>query len=164
MPQPPAAFPGAERLSSEIRLLASIVALVRERVNERLNSALNVANPLPEPVAEGASDDMSEAGDGIVTTEDEIAGFRIVQAIAARHVDPRRVVIRDSKSYCAILLDDNNRKTLARLHFNSPTTRYIGTFVGKAETRHLVSALTDLYKLEDQIVARITELDSGAGE
>ena len=67
-------------------------------------------------------------------------------------------MIRDSKSYCAILLDDNNRKTLARLHFNSPTTRYVGTFTDKDETRHAVAALIDIYKLEDQILARIKEL------
>lgn len=70
-------------------------------------------------------------------------------------------MIRDSKSHCAVLLDDNNRKTLARLHFNSPTTRYVGTFTGKAETRQPVSALTDLYKLEPAIVARIAELEAG---
>lgn len=137
---------------------AAIAALVRDRVNERLTSALHVANPEPVTIEEGGTDDPSE-GDGVITTEDEIGGFRIVQAIAARHVDPNRVVIRDSKSYCAILLDDNNRKTLARLHFNSPTTRYVGTFAGKLETRHAVSALTDLYKLEDALVGRIRELE-----
>ena len=142
-------------------LSASVAALVRDRVNERLTSALNVANPTVVDLPEGGSDDMSVAEDGVVTTDDEIAGFRIVQAIAARHVDPKRIVIRDSKSYCAILLDDNNRKSLARLHFNSPTTRYVGTFAGKAETRHPVSALTDLYKLEGEIVARLQELEAG---
>lgn len=138
-------------------LALSIASLIREKVNDRLTSALNVANPSPVPIPQGQSDDMS-AGDGVNTTDDEINGFRIVQAIAARHVDPRRVVIRDSKSYCAILLDDNNRKTLARLHFNSPTTRYLGTFIDKEETRHAVSALTDIYKFEDRIIGRITEL------
>ena len=141
-------------------LAQAIAAYVRDKVNERINSALAVANPAPEPIEEGASDDPSQA-DGIVTTEDEISGFRIVQAIAARHVDPNRVVIRDSLSYCAVLLDDNNRKPIARLHFNSPTTRYVGTFVGKTETRQRVSTLTDLYKLEPAIVARLTELEGG---
>ncbi len=142
------------------QLIAAVIAqLIRDRVNDRLTSALHVANPEPTTIEEGRSDDPSE-GEGVITTEDEIGGFRIVQAIAARHVSPDRVVIRDSKSYCAILLDDNNRKTLVRLHFNSPTTRYVGTFVGKAETRHQVTALTDLYKLEKEIVARITELDA----
>lgn len=138
-------------------LALSIASLIRDKVNDRLTSALNVANPSPLPIEQGKSDDMS-VGDGVITTDDEIGGFRIVQAIAARLVDPKRVVIRDSKSYCAILLDDNNRKTLARLHFNSPTTRYFGTFVDKDETRHPVSALTDIYKLENLIIARINEL------
>ena len=141
-------------------LTASIAGLIRDRVNDRLTNALNVANPAGEMIANGESDDMSEIEGGIITSEDEIAGFRIVQAIAARHVDPKRVVIRDSKSYCAILLDDNNRKTLARLHFNSATTRYVGTFVDKDETRHPVTAVTDIYKLEAPIVARIQELSA----
>ncbi|WP_066545502.1 MULTISPECIES: type I restriction endonuclease [unclassified Sphingomonas] len=144
-------------------LAATIAAIIRDRVNDRLTSALNVANPAGEVIAEGISDDMSE-GDGVITTDDEISGFRIVQAIAMRHVDPKRVVIRDSKSYCAILLDDNNRKTIARLHFNSPTTRYVGTFVGKTETRHAVAALTDIYQLEPYIAARLKELDGSDGE
>ncbi|QDZ08242.1 hypothetical protein FPZ24_12765 [Sphingomonas panacisoli] len=135
----------------------SIASLIRDKVNDRLTSALNVANPSPQPIEAGQSDDPS-IGDGVITSEEEIAGFRIIQAIAARHVDPSRVVIRDSKSYCAILLDDNNRKTLARLHFNSPTTRYVGTFTDKDETRHAVTAPIDIYKLEDQILARIKEL------
>lgn len=138
-----------------------IAAIIRDRVNERLTSALNVANPSPEPIEDGASDDMSEGG-GIITTDDEIAGFRIVQAIAARHIDPKRIVIRDSKSYCAVLLDDNNRKTLVRLHFNSPTTRYVGTFSGKTETRIPVQALTDIYKLESAIVERISEIEGAS--
>lgn len=142
-------------------ITASIAHLIRDRVNERLTSALHVANPEPAVLEEGRSDDMSVADDGVITTEDELGGFRIVQAIAARHVDPKRIVTRDSKSYCAVLLDDNNRKTLARLHFNSPTTRYVDTFAGKEETRHPVTELTDIYKLEPQITARLQELSAG---
>jgi hypothetical protein len=154
-------FTAALRDQIQPIIVSSIAGFVRDRVNERLTSALNVANPDVAPLPDGSSDTPADLEEGIITTEDEIAGFRIVQAIAARHIDPARVVIRDSKSYCAILLDDNNRKSLARLHFNSPTTRYVGTFVGKVETRHPISAMTDLYKLEDAIAARIAEL---AGE
>ena len=66
--------------------------------------------------------------------------------------------MRDAKSYCAILIDDNNRKTLARLHFNAITTKYVGTFVDKTETRHLIADLTDIYKLTEEIENRIKEL------
>lgn len=74
-------------------------------------------------------------------------------------MDPNRIIMRDAKSYCAVLLDDNNRKTIARLHFNSPTARYVGTFAGKDETRHSVAGPVDLYKFEKAISARIAELE-----
>lgn len=106
----------------------------------------------------GADDDPSD-GDGIVTTQEEISGFHIIQAIASRLVDPKRVIVRDAKSYCAILLDDNNRKTVARMHFNGITTKYLGMFAGKDETRHLLSDLTHIYQYSSVIEARLRELD-----
>lgn len=135
---------------------ATIAAILRDQVNDRLASALNAAAPAP-PGAEVAT--VEEEGDGIVTTAEEISGFHIVQAIASRFVHPRRVVIRDAKSYCAILLDDNNRKTIARMHFNGLTTKYLGTFTGKEERRNLLADLTDIYLHAPQIEARLRELD-----
>lgn len=139
------------------RLIANAFsAIVRDHVNDRLTSALN-ASAVPEdddtPPAIGAADE-------IITTEEEVSGFRIVQAIASKLVDPKRVVMRDAKSYCAVLLDDNNRRTLARLHFNGITTKYVGTFEGQSESRTLIADLTDIYKLAPQIEARIAELES----
>ena len=67
--------------------------------------------------------------------------------------------MRDAKSYCAILLDDNNRRTLARLHFNSPTARYLGLFEGKDEARHSVSGPVDIYQHADALLARIREFE-----
>jgi hypothetical protein len=63
----------------------------------------------------------------------EVSGFHIVQAIASRLIDPKRVVLRDAKSNCAILLDNNNRKSIARMHFNGVTAKYLGVFVGKVK-------------------------------
>lgn len=135
---------------------ATIASIIRDRVSDRLSSALNATAPAAEHSAERV--DESDAG-AIVTTQEEISGFHIVQAIASRLIDPKRVVMRDSKSYCAILLDDNNRKTIARMWFNSLTTRYFGTFEGKDETRHLMPELTGIYRLSAQIEARLRELD-----
>lgn len=142
-------------------VVSSIASLVRDLVNERLSSALNASSPQGDGAAEGGVD----VGDiGISTTAEETAGFHIIQAIASRHVDPKRIIMRDAKSYCAVLLDDNNRRTLARLHFNGVTTKYLGTFSAKDEERHLLGDLTDIYKFEKQISARIAELESGKGE
>jgi hypothetical protein len=148
------------RLTTQIRdmfkgLIANSVAtLIRDRVTERLTSALSVSNPLDEE--EGAQDSATDGP--VITTEDEIAGFNIIRAIGAKLVSPKRIVIRDAKSYCAVLLDDNNRKTIARLHFNSPTARYLGTFTGKEETRHAVKEPVDIYQHDDKILRRIQEL------
>lgn len=142
-------------------VVGSIASLIRDLVNDRLSSALNASSTKDagETTADTEVDDI-----GIFTTDEEISGFHIVQAIASRHVDPKRIIMRDAKSYCAILLDDNNRRTLARLHFNGITTKYLGTFKAKDEERHLLGDLTDIYKFEKQISARIAELESGNGE
>ncbi len=148
------------RITSQVRenfsklLTNTISTLIRDLVNDRLSSALN-ASTIPEETT--AQEPETEAE--IVTTAEEISGFHIVQAIAAKHVSPKRVVMRDAKSYCAILLDDNNRKSLARLHFNGIATKYFGTFVGKEETRHHISDLTDIYQFADRIAARLKEFE-----
>lgn len=133
-------------------IVNSISSLIRDRVNERLTSALTASNPVEEEGDNGVAEQAT------FTTEDEIAGFNIVRAIAAKAVDPKRIVMRDAKSYCAVLLDDNNRKTLARLHFNSPTARYIGTFSGKEETRHSVTEPVQIYQYDEAILKRVAEL------
>jgi len=137
----------------------TIATVIRDLVNERLSSALNASAPAPIEVPDTAA--TEELEDGVVTTQEEISGFHIVQAIASKFVNPKRVVIRDAKSYCAILLDDNNRKTIARLHFNGITAKYFGTFSGKEEQRHLISELTQIYQYAPQIEARLRELDDG---
>jgi hypothetical protein len=146
------------RLTTQVKeefralIVNSISALIRDRVNERLTSALSASNPIDE------EDDSPGPVEEVVTTEDEIAGFNIVRAIAAKAVDPKRIVMRDAKSYCAILLDDNNRKTIARMHFNSPTARYFGTFLGKEETRHSVLEPVQIYQHDEAILKRVAEL------
>jgi len=138
-------------------LSVAISSYVRDIVNERLSSALKASSPIEdEPQAE-----IESGEEGVITTQEEISGFHIVQAIASRLVDPKRIILRDAKSYCAILLDDNNRKTVARLHFNSVTTKYLGVFAGKDETKHLLSELTQIYQFSESIEARLRELDTG---
>jgi hypothetical protein len=51
-------------------IVASVSALIRDRVNERLTSALSASNPPEDDSAESSSDGE------IVTTEEEIAGFK----------------------------------------------------------------------------------------
>lgn len=141
-----------ERFKSAMK--SAIGSLIRDGVNERLESAMSHGeDPGPVDMTEGSTE-------AIETTQAEIDGFNIIRAICAREVDPNRIVMRDAKSYCAVLLDDNNRRTIARMHFNSETTRYLGLFSGKDEKREQVSGPIDIYRFADAILARTKELDN----
>ncbi len=119
------------------------------------NTQTEASNPIlassDAPVNEKES---AKADDEIVTTNDELQAFMIVRAIAAEHLPLDRVHLRDSKSYCAILIDDNNRKPLCRLYFNSKSTRYIGIFDGgKNEVKEVISDLRQIYAFSARIRA-----------
>lgn len=129
-----------------------------DQVNERLKSAMSgIAVRQPDPPV-ASEPEVSEpqpevVEDKVVTTEDELEGFHIVKAIARSVVDAKRVVMRDTQSYCGILLDDNNRKPLCRLHFNR-SQKYIGIFdQEKNETRHPIESVDDIYGFADQLKA-----------
>jgi hypothetical protein len=139
-----------ERFSKLV--LDAVNGFVRELVNDRLSQAIKASAPVDEQ-----QEPPQSAADQITTTDEEIAGFRIIQAIASRVVDPKRVFMRDQQSYCGILLDDNNRKPIGRLHFNNTSRLSLGTFSGKEETKAQISDLTDIYKFEEQILARLKE-------
>jgi predicted type IV restriction endonuclease len=132
----------------------SISTLIQNLVTDRISSALEASSPtdvVPE------NEMLNE--DGAVTTEEEMEGWRIIRAICAQKIDVNRVVMRDQKSYCGILLDDNNRKSLARLYFNSATVKYLGTFVGKDEVKNQITSNTDIFKFQAAILDRINELE-----
>jgi hypothetical protein len=133
---------------------------LNDQVNDRLKTALGGTNfPALDADAQaeavtshGAAQEDLDRDTEIQTTLEELEGYQIVKAIACSEVKPQRIVHRDSKSYFAILLDDNNRKPIARLHFNGKSKRYIGLFdADKNETRHEIESLDDIYKFADQL-------------
>ncbi|CAM3334709.1 hypothetical protein OCAE111667_04185 [Occultella aeris] len=55
-------------------------------------------------------------GHGTFALLEEVEGYQIVHAIACSEVTPTRIMHRDTTNYMGILLDDNNRKPITRLH------------------------------------------------
>lgn len=127
-----------------------------DQINDRLKSAMSgVVQSTVTPSAAGfekaASDENDAAEDKVVTTLEEMEGFHVVKAIVRSVVDAKRIVQRDTQSYCGILLDDNNRKPICRLHFNR-SQKYIGIFdKDKNETRHPVGSVDEIYDFADQL-------------
>jgi predicted type IV restriction endonuclease len=139
---------------------------IKGRVAQRLQSALDDNAPAPgtnlAPVVETILESAAE--DEINTTEEEREAFHIVRAILAKHVQPSRVVIRDTKSYCGVLLDDNNRKPICRLRFNY-SQKYIGLFdAQKNEEKFALNVPLDIFKFEDRLIEAAKLYDSKKGE
>jgi predicted type IV restriction endonuclease len=144
-----------------------------EQVNDRLKNALGgpdgyvsvSGGAAEEPVAaqEDEARPVDEKGD-IVTTEEEIEGFRIVRAIVCSEVPVARVVARDTKTYCGVLLDDNNRKPIARLWFNR-SKKYLGVFdEQKVETRIPLERIEDIYAHADLLRQTVSRYLTPQGE
>ena len=131
---------------------------IKERVSGRLNAALAQeelepleASPTPIPTEDDVTNEATD--DGIETTEEEIEGYHIVKAIMSELIDAKRVVMRDVKSYCGVLLDNNNRQPICRLHFNS-AQKYLGLFdAEKNEERMSIDELSDIYNYREQLQA-----------
>ncbi|MFE6254996.1 type I restriction enzyme HsdR N-terminal domain-containing protein [Agromyces sp. NPDC057865] len=135
---------------------------INDQVNDRLKSALRGSNyaPASETEAEipskAVSDQDLDRDTEIETTLEELEAYQIVKAIACSEVKPQRISQRDSKSYFAILLDDNNRRPIARLHFNSRKQKYLGLLdEEKVESRHPIDGLEDIYTYADEIRAAV---------
>jgi hypothetical protein len=134
------------------KVMERYTPLVKEGLRTYFNDRINAR--LQNAISEEAPEDAQVSEDGIETTEDEMNGLRIVQAIASELVDPSRLVPRDNKSYYNILLDDTIRQQVCRLYLNT-SNWYIGTYEEKQENRQPLEKLTDIYKHREQILAAI---------
>jgi len=146
---------------------------LNDQINERLQSALKETRRLDESREDSESielevdqDELDESvvrvdkSKGIVTTEDEIEGLFAVKSILRDVLDIKRVHMRDTKSYCGILLDNNNRKPICRLRFNLPQ-KYLGLIdEGKKEEKIQIEDVEDIYQYSDKIIATAVLYDT----
>lgn len=138
---------------------------LNEQVNARLKTALGDDDAPEPPAAAEPAAEATAAADGntadetedsssgrlVVTTADEIEGFQIVRAIVCSDVAVERVAARDTQTYFGVLLDDNNRRPIARLWFNR-TQKYLGVFdENKSETRLPIDSPQDIYNHADAL-------------
>lgn len=140
--------------------------LIGSKINERLkgamtSDALTVSAPATvAPVAQAAVvEAVQESGPVATTTPEEIEAFHSIRAILRESVSPKRVFMRDAQSYCAILLDDNNRKTICRLRFNNTEKLRLGIFNDdKDEEIVSLGSVDDIFLHAEQLRARVTSL------
>lgn len=155
---------------------------VGDQVNSRLKTALGddapdpnrsteltpVAAPSPPigqaVVGEPAPPQVDVTDPDVVTTDEELEGFNIVRAIAVSEVGPERIHHRDGKSYFAILLDNNNRKPIIRLHLNGKSVKFVTTFEGgKDGIRRDITSVVDIYTVAADHIRQVIRQYEGGG-
>lgn len=96
----------------------------------------------------------------IETTQDEANGFLQVMSALEGEVEEDRVIWRDSVSYFSILLDDNNRKPICRLYFNT-SQKYIALFDNdnkKLEKKPIMD-ISEISNFKQQLINSVRKYD-----
>lgn len=131
---------------------------VNDAIADRLNIAMATTEAKPEQpsTTEEPAQSIEETDDNkIVTTGEEMEGFFIVKAILREAISSDRIFYRDAQSYFAILIDDNNRKTICRLYFNSANKRLAIIKANKSEVKYNLDTLDDIYTHADELRAEV---------
>lgn len=147
--------------------------LIGARINERLKGAMtqdavSVVSMAAAPaiaVAQQpaqAAPPSTEVAPGAVTSPEELEAFHSIRAILRDVVPAKRIFMRDAQSYCAILLDDNNRKPIARLRFNNTQKLKLGLFgVNKEEEIVDLSCVDDIFDFGERLKTTVGTMLTG---
>jgi hypothetical protein len=134
--------------------------LITNRVSGVLRTALNQnINPLAEVEVVPVKSPVSApaplpSDDEIFTSPEEIEAFAVIKTILREEVDINRVILRDSKGSCSIILDDTNRKPIIKLYFNDLAKKRIVLYndrSSKKETQLLIEDVLDIYNYSETI-------------
>ena len=132
--------------------------LVSDLVNDRLSGALRAT--VSTQITDNSDDVENDQAKKIDTTVEEIEGYHIVRALLWGEVDQERIVHRDTQSYFGILLDNNNRKPICRLHFNSSKKKIevftISDSGDRSSETFALKSVAEIAKYRDQLITIAT--------
>jgi predicted type IV restriction endonuclease len=133
---------------------------INDLITERLKSALTKEDDKAKEIQQVQIEaDVSK----VVTTAEELEAFMIVKTVLRQKIPLKRIAYRDAQSYFAILLDDNNRKTICRLYLDG-SKKYLVTLDGeRKEVKNELLSLDDIFKYGDLLTQIVEEYD-GAKE
>lgn len=122
--------------------------------NEDLKRRLNL---LEEEETQDSTDDVMGEEDprSIDTTIEEIEGFHYIRAALSKVIDPGRIFIRDTHSYCGILVDNNNRKPVCRMFFNDLNKKRLR--IGRRGKKVNLSKVSDVLNYTGSMIEEIMQ-------
>jgi predicted type IV restriction endonuclease len=135
----------------------SFAQYINDAINERLKSALATDQQKAEEIAKEELITTVEENK-VQTTADEMEGFYIVRAIVCAKVKVTRVAYRDQQTYFGILLDDNNRKPICRLHYNGKK-KLVSFFNTGKEDKVEIQSNSQLYEYGSRLVGIVDKYE-----
>jgi len=125
--------------------------IVTDRLNKALNTEKDVLNKTDEDIL-----NISLNTKTIETTGEEIEGFHIIKYILKDAFgDTSRLSYRDAQTYFAIILDDNNRKTVCRLYLNKDKKSLVLLDDEKKEIKYNLNSVEDIQNYKNEIIEKI---------
>ena len=138
---------------------------INNRVSGTLRKASDIANSIAqeenqqfENEALDQQDQDTDQEKGIITTTEEIEAYEIIRTMLENTINPERIHIRDTRSYCGILLDNTNTKPICRLQLSANSTKHIMVMSNENDergrrigTRYNINNVNDIAKYEDEL-------------
>ena len=137
----------------------SIQQHISDLITERLKTALTKEDEKVKEQEAIQAEQTKADENKIVTTEEELEGFMIVKTILRQKISATRVTYRDAQSYFAILLDDNNRKTICRLYLNGSKKYFVTLDEQKKEVKNEITSLDDIFKHSETLLKIVDSYD-----
>lgn len=134
---------------------------ISDLITERLKTALTKEDEATKEQETLDAENAKDADNKIITTQEELEGFMIVKTILRQKVNISRIHYRDAQSYFAILLDDNNRKTICRLYLNGIKKYLVILDEQKKEVKYEISTLDDIFTYSETLLKVVESYDKG---
>ena len=137
----------------------SIQQHISDLITERLKTALTKEDEKTKEQEAIQAEQAKADENKVVTTDEELEGFMIVKTILRQKISATRVSYRDAQSYFAILLDDNNRKTICRLYLNGSKKYFVILDDQKKEVKNEIISLDDIFKYSETLIKIVDNYD-----
>lgn len=137
----------------------SIQQHISDLITERLKTALSKEDENIKEQEAIQAEQAKADENKVVTTPEELEGFMIVKTILRQKISATRISFRDAQSYFAILLDDNNRKTICRLYLNGAKKYFVTLDEQKKEVKNEITTLDDIFNHSETLVKIIESFD-----
>lgn len=145
----------------------AISSSINELINSRLRNALNISqttevntNINNQSESEEPQINNNDNSNDIITTDEELQAYYIIKAILSEIIPTDRIAMRDTQTYCGILLDDNNRKPICRLYFNSVNRLSVMFFENRENPERVyIDAVDLIYQYRDKLINTVRNYD-----